>query len=265
MWLTRARPCMGQTGSKIKEFTPQSLAGGRGDDYFSAKSRFMKKTLFSCAMIMGMCAISCGDPGGKTPADSLEDSLTTKLPVHLEDLLALNSEAQLKTMYGASRVTWDTIWGAEGMFEMGTFLDKGTKDEVHIFWGDEHRGSGVLSAGVETYYDKRGNADYSNKWSSATGIRLGMTTDELERLNGKPFAFSGFGWDYGGGVMDWNNGKLQDEAVGVTLSEGGDAPQISEPEMEQILGDHDVMSDNPVVKKVKPRVVRITVFAEVHE
>ena len=220
------------------------------------------KTTFSCAIALGLCA-SCGDPGGgKTPADSAAEPAATKLPVYLEDLLAVTSEAQLKEMYGASRVSWDTIWGAEGTFEMGTYLDKGTKNEVHIFWGDEHRGSGVLSAGIEAQYDKRGNADYSNSWSSRTGVKLGMTADELEKLNGRPFAFSGFGWDYGGGVMDWKGGTLEEDAITVTLSEGGNAPEISEPEMAQILGDHDVMSDNAVVKKVKPRVVRITVFAE---
>lgn len=214
-------------------------------------------------LTLGICTISCGDPGGgKTPADSAAEPAATKLPVYLEDLLAVTSEAQLKEMYGASRVSWDTIWGAEGTFEMGTYLDKGTKNEVHIFWGDEHRGSGVLSAGVEVRYDKRGNSDYGNSWTSRTGVKLGMTTDELEKLNGRPFAFSGFGWDYGGGVMDWKGGALEEHPIGITLSEGENAPEISEPEMSQILGDHDVMSDNAVVKKVKPRVVRITVFAE---
>jgi hypothetical protein len=38
-------------------------------------------------------------------------------------------------------------------------------------------------------------------WRSKEGLRVGTTAEELERLNGGPFKFYGFGFDYGGQVF----------------------------------------------------------------
>ncbi|MDQ3110430.1 MAG: hypothetical protein M3R17_11100 [Bacteroidota bacterium] len=176
---------------------------------------------------------------------------------HLEDLLGVKDEAALKSMFAADRVTYDTIWGAEGMYTMGTYVDKGTTDEVQIYWEDSLHRSGVDAVFIGAIYSNDGKYNFSNKWSSKSGVKLGMTTDELENLNKKPFNFSGFGWDYGGGVMSWNNGGLEDKNVGVTLTEGDG--KITEDEMSQVLGDQEIKSNDPVVKKMQPKVVRLSV------
>lgn len=45
-------------------------------------------------------------------------------------------------------------------------------------------------------------------WTRGDGVRIGMTSAELQELNGRPFGFIGFGWDYGGAVIDWRRGEL---------------------------------------------------------
>jgi hypothetical protein len=55
-----------------------------------------------------------------------------------------------------------------------------------------------------------------SEWELAPAIGIGTSLAELRRINGAPFTFSGFGWDYGGTVIDWHGGRLapsSDEAV----------------------------------------------------
>ena len=51
------------------------------------------------------------------------------------------------------------------------------------------------------------NAENS-PWRRADGVRIGLTSAELQAMNGKPFEFLGFDWDYGGAITDWHEGKL---------------------------------------------------------
>jgi hypothetical protein len=57
-------------------------------------------------------------------------------------------------------------------------------------------------------------------WRRADGIRIGLTSRELQTMNGRPFEFSGFDWDYGGAVTDWRGGRLDPKGAprgGLTL------------------------------------------------
>ncbi len=55
-----------------------------------------------------------------------------------------------------------------------------------------------------------------NKFYSETGVKLGMTIDELNSANRKPVDFYGFGWDFGGSVK-FNNGQLHGKKIRVYL------------------------------------------------
>ena len=66
-------------------------------------------------------------------------------------------------------------------------------------------------------------------WTTAHGIRIGMPLAEVEKLNGKPFKLSGFDWDYGGRVTDWQGGALSKPqrggcTIGVEFVHPEDAP-----------------------------------------
>lgn len=219
--------------------------------------------IFSAAIIFASCS---GDKT-KEGTDSLKGDTTMHditRPIgenHLEDLLNIKDEAELKAKFGADRISYDTIWGPEGMYSMGSYIDQGTKDEVQIFWKDSLHRTGLTSATTRaTYNSDAGNYVFSSTWCSANGVHIGTTTDELEKMNGKPFIFSGFGWDYGGGIRDWQGGALEGKGIGIDLTESDAIGNIPESEYTQILGDQDVRSDHPVVKKVQPKVYRISVF-----
>jgi hypothetical protein len=232
----------------------------------------MKKALFFSVVMNFIFFLSaCNNSSGKTTDKS--DTLKKDTNVYditrpignnfLEDLLNIKDEAELKSKFGTTHISYDTIWGEEGMFTMGSFLDEKTKDEVEFMWGDSLHRSGVENVAIEGgKVDAAGNytVNFENKWVSKTGVKLGLTTDELEKMNGKPFVFSGFGWDLGGGIYDWSKGKFENCGIGILLSEGDDTQKLPEKELDQILGDHDVRSDNAVIKKIQPKVIRISVY-----
>lgn len=46
-------------------------------------------------------------------------------------------------------------------------------------------------------------------WRTANGVGLGTTVETLNRLNGRPFAFYGDGWEVSGHIDDWKGGALE--------------------------------------------------------
>ena len=127
----------------------------------------------------------------------------------LENLSKLNAE-EINRRYPDANIKEDV-----GVFEEGTverpytILYPNTPDEVQITWKDAARSR------VE---DIRFSGE--GKWKSGSGIKVGTTYEELNRLNEKEISFYGFGWDYSGAVM-WNDGKLEDSNLRVFLAPGG--------------------------------------------
>jgi hypothetical protein len=76
--------------------------------------------------------------------------------------------------------------------------------------------------------------------------------------NAKSFKLSGFGWDYGGFVNNWEGGKLEKLAGGcrlvVRLEPGKDADPAAEG---KVSGDAQFSSSDPNVKAAKPRLVEL--------
>ncbi|HTF05211.1 MAG TPA: hypothetical protein VK826_14380 [Bacteroidia bacterium] len=223
----------------------------------------MKNLIFSACIACTLSLASCmGNSGmsdeAKRYADSalMADSLAA-LP-YVENVLELNSEADLIRKYGEGSVSYDTIWGAEGFFTMGTYLITDEYSRIEILWSDSASRKGLISATLVSNMDYYAETLDPGTWKSRTGVSLGMSTDDLQKLNGRPFKFSGFGWDYGGGVMSWENGTLDKKGIAVQLSEGTSA-ELSQDETNQVLGDVPVMSNNPALQKLKPRVWSISV------
>jgi hypothetical protein len=53
-------------------------------------------------------------------------------------------------------------------------------------------------------------SDYENcHWHLEKPFALIMTLGHLQRLNGRPFLFNGFEWDFGGVVTSWEGGRLE--------------------------------------------------------
>jgi|SRR5262249_36629622 len=98
-------------------------------------------------------------------------------------------------------------------------------------------------------------------WSAPNGIRLKLPLADIEKMNGKPFKLSGFGWDYGGRATDWQAGALARPqpggcAVSIGFSSADNAPQAA---LAKVSGDNEFQSNNPNVRAVRPYVSEITI------
>ncbi|HZX80985.1 MAG TPA: hypothetical protein VFE72_08555, partial [Lysobacter sp.] len=120
------------------------------------------------------------------------------LPAHLDAVATANDTFDsLRARYGEGAVARATIPAPEGEQYEGWLLfptDPARRIEVALDESGTH--PVLLDVGAPS------------TWRRSDGVRIGMDTRELQALNGRPFAFAGFDWDYGGMVMDWKGGAL---------------------------------------------------------
>ncbi len=146
--------------------------------------------------------------------------------------------------------------------------DQVKKQKLYIPEGETQDGFVVFpnhANQLECFIDNTGkiemiriSGDFSS-WHTTEGIRIGTTLDELVELNGKPIQFSGFGWDLGGAIISFNQGKLEKlkSSLHITLT----YPEQGFSNYEKYLGDQIISSNSKDLKGVGITVYSITVFA----
>lgn len=155
----------------------------------------MKKILLISILAALLPAASCRAPGPSTERTKNNDFIIEP-GLRLGPITAATTEEMLVELFGEENVRHDTIWFAEGHTETGTILFPGTPNEVEIVWNEEGAPS-ILRL-------SKPGAD----WITATGLKVGSSLQEVESVNLRPFQFYGFGWDFGGAVIDWKGGRM---------------------------------------------------------
>lgn len=131
--------------------------------------------------------------------------------VRVGPITATTTESDLIKIFGKKNVAREEIHVDEGYFEIGTFVFKGTPNEIAIFW-KQPNDSG-LQFPDSVIIDSAGS-----NWKTDDGLAIGTTIEELISINGDHIVFAGFGWDYEGIIYDWGNGKLRDKNPNIRLS-----------------------------------------------
>jgi hypothetical protein len=166
------------------------------------------------------------------------------------------TEDSLKAVFGAANLEFKDLGGAEGEEMPGTLLNGGDpKRRLEIVWADEAARAKPSMLRLFSGFDETTGSEVVPVWTMPSGLRIGLTLAEVEALNGKPFRLSGFGWDYGGMVLDWQGGKLDAGSdtchVGVMFNPRGDYG-------EKITGDVGLMSDDTELRASDPVVLMMT-------
>jgi hypothetical protein len=106
----------------------------------------------------------------------------------------------------------------------------------------------------------------STLWSIDPGITLGTSLSELERLNERPLTLTGFGWDYGGTVMGWDQGALEQALLGgdgrVILRLAVDSADVGSDAARAASGDGVFSSSHTAMQRLDPYVRQIIVEYE---
>jgi hypothetical protein len=181
-------------------------------------------------LLVAALAACRSETGTKTGEGKTRVDYTIEPGRRVGVITAATTEEELQQLYGAENVRRDTIWLMEGDFDMGTKVFPDTENELEIIWTEQGTPSLIR-------FTKPG-AD----WEAPNGLKAGISLQELESLNMRPFQFFGFGWDFGGAVTDWKGGRMP-PSVMVTLTPGN-----TDLLSDNYLGEVSLTSDDPELK-----------------
>jgi hypothetical protein len=100
--------------------------------------------------------------------------------------------------------------------------------------------------------------DFRSGWPTVRGLHVGTELAEVEKINGKTFKMTGFDWDLGGRVSNWQGGALAKIPGGCELRFGfnpwADAPDAAR---DKVSGEKEFLSSDPNMRASKPTVSEI--------
>lgn len=235
----------------------------------------MKKRLFITFSLLGILA-ACSSPSNQE-TDEKEDSKPVEETVlqnedneepsaevmklklaamTFEDYVKLNTKEVIEGTFGADNMKEGSSSYQEGevTYKHTIVTNPATTHEVKYLWNDD----GSLSFVEASYYKYDENFEIQGIQSldSECGISLGMPLADLVAWNGSDIQFSGFGWDYAGGIFIKQNTKLATCPVKVGLDVD------YENMTSNITGDIELNTENEEVKNAKIFVGSFTFFVE---
>ncbi len=155
------------------------------------------------------------------------------------------SHASLVEIVGKKNAVFQMVDGAEGEKVGATVLFPNNPERrLELMWADEKKRRGLLNLGLSP----------TSTWVAPNGLTIGMSLAEIEKLNGRPFALSGFDWDYGGYVTDWKGGALgQPVRGGCTVQVRFTLPEDAPGDAaSKVVGDTEFASTDPNMRKARP-------------
>ena len=140
--------------------------------------------------------------------------------------------------------THETVQGVD--VGVTVLFPKDPKRRLEVWWSNPNRTGTYLIdiAGKST-------------WTGPGGLRLGLTLEQLEKLNKKPFKLKGFDKDNIASVSSWDDGVLAKlpgnckAGVNMHAEAKGDAAESSDKA--------EYNSDDPALRALKPTVAEILI------
>jgi hypothetical protein len=202
-------------------------------------------------------ALCCFFISAAAPANSSAQPSYRIVPrVRVGAITPRTSESDLKRIYGRRNVRSTRVSVGEGEYEPGAVIYPGDPLRmIELTWKDARR----------RRFPKRIQLTGERSvWATRHRISLGTRLKELERINGRPFVLTGFGWDYAGTVVSWAGGKLEQEFERdgrVVLLRLSDQTRhaVSGEDAGAVAGDRDFSSNNQVMQKINPKVYQLIV------
>jgi len=142
--------------------------------------------------------------------------------IYAEDLLSFNSHEYLVAVFGRAQVKKDTFYFSEKEFTSCSVLYPNTFAQAIFLWEDvaNYRTLSFVIVGErwdqdQTFLNTQGAAQ--NKWQSRNGTYIGMSLNELVKLNNHHIELFGWNSDQPGYAALNNQGKLDFRRVAIQL------------------------------------------------
>lgn len=169
-------------------------------------------------------------------------------------ITSASTEADIIAAYGAEHVRDDEFHVGEGeMVPCTAVFPEEDAKRIMVLWEDADTKTKPMAVSVD---------GVGSVWKTASGLGVGTPLTVVEELNGKPFMLYGFGWDYGGRVSDFAGGVLGTPEgalqVEFQLNYESDPPPADDL-VNQVSGDAEFSSSNPVMHQLNPTVYSVVV------
>jgi hypothetical protein len=140
--------------------------------------------------------------------------------------------------------TQETVQGAT--VGVTVIYPKDPKRRLEVWWQNPNRTGTYLIdiAGKST-------------WTAPKGLRLGLTLEQVQKLNRKPFKLKGFDADGAANVADWDGGELASLPGGCKASATLHTPDKSAAG--DLPAKDEYSSDDPAMRALKPTVSEILI------
>ena len=150
------------------------------------------------------------------------------------------TRASLKALVGPDQFKAIEVAGGEGDTLPGAVVFKGTAREVEVVFNPEGDKKEIIDVRI-----------IGNGWKFPDDLRKGMTLEQVEKVNGKPFKVLGFEWDYGG-YADFTGGKLAGKVSVRFTHHQADLDH-------SLVGDREIASTDKKLRAAKPVVSEISI------
>ena len=162
-----------------------------------------------------------------------------------------SSHVKLAMKYDSRNVVFDQVDGPDGTKIPGSVVfPNDPKRRLEVLWSNEAARSGTSVIAING----------KSQWLGPKGLKLGLTIQALEKLNGKTFRISSFGADGSASVVSWDGGALSALPggckVGVRLTESAKAPQGAR---DTVGGEKELVSSDASVRAVSPAIAEILI------
>lgn len=192
------------------------------------------KYLYLSVLVLGL--IACGeshdpesesveeiiitDPIDVKTVEVVEDNVEAKIDFSKFDHYAtILTKNDLIAKFGEENLEDRTVWYAEGTVErQSTILTN--PDNGHVVkyvWAEEDNSTTSWIEATHYLWNEAFSIEGTQTLETENGLKLGMSLAELREWNEADFKFSGFGWDYAGGVFAEKGSNLADSKVQVNL------------------------------------------------
>lgn len=224
-----------------------------------------KNFLLILAVFASMLIVSCNNNTSDKKSETTAENEEKEEVKFLEDFARFEDSEMVEEYFGEENILNDTWSIAEGTETyLVTIINPDCKNQIIIYWNqasEDYKDFAFVEARYSEYdimgeeLTKDGDA-----YSSKSGIKVGMTLTELEELNGKPFTFMGFGWDYGGMVTSIGE-KFQTLEISLFCPTEDDSQDWVDAYM-NIVGDREFTSDDDAAKAIPIYVGSISYHGE---
>jgi hypothetical protein len=172
----------------------------------------------------------------------------TEVPkLSLNEVLACGHLVALQSKFGAQNIIQDTSWviGADTL--RGSILFPNTPKQVYVYY----RAGEIVDVTIK---------GKSSDWKTDSGLYLGLSLQEVQKLNDRNFTISGFNWAHGGEVVSWEGGKLAGIHLATFSNTGNAHAGLPDSEYAHISGQTEFDVRHESIQKLNPSLDMISLI-----